>query len=520
MIKISKTNLYITSIFLLVTALSAGALLNSCGGGEKDYNNGYKPTGDTVADGQKLAQKYCVSCHQEPSPQLLTKTVWKFHTLPRMARYLGLSTDGMEVFKKKIDSAGISMLEWQSIYTYYYKKAPDSLLAAKPPMPLIRDWAGFTLRKPAPGRTAFTTMVAVDSASQKLYSADVETEKLSQWDGNLVKKEIADLPSAGVGVNLSKTVKGDKQLLVTCIGQLMPMDFPDGRVVSVVPDSGFSASPKPVATDLSRPVQTITGDFNKDGLTDLVICAQGHLAGGVYLLKQNADHSYTQSNISNKPGAVQAITGDFNHDGWLDIMVLFRTRDEGVWMFLNDKKGGFTQRNLITFPATYGSSSFQLADMNGDGKPDIVYTCGYNYYDSRILKPYHGLYIFTNQGDWNFKQTWFYPINGCTKAIVADMNGDGRLDIVTSAFFADMQHNPGESFVYFKHEGQGGFKPYSVPVEKYGRWFDMAVADVNHDGKPDIILGNYSKGFLFQPGFKPAWDTTLPFIILENHTRK
>jgi hypothetical protein len=275
-----------------------------------------------------------------------------------------------------------------------------------------------------------------------------------------------------------------------------------------------------IASELNRPVQVLEGDFNNDGLKDLIVLGQGRLKGGVYLFKQNPDHSYTQTTLSDKYGAVQAVAGDFNNDGWQDLMVLFGSGDEGLWLFLNDHKGGFTAKNLLQFPPVYGSSSFQLVDIDHDGKPDLIYTCGYNYHDSRILKPYHGLYIYKNMGDWNFKQKWFYPIDGCTKAIAADFKGNGTLDIATSAFFADMKTDPAESFVYFEQVSPFNYKPHAIPISKYGRWMTMEVADYNGDGKPDIILGNYSTGYMFQLGLKPFWSKDIPFVILENNFKK
>jgi hypothetical protein len=364
-------------------------------------------------------------------------------------------------------------------------------------------------------------MVAVNPVTKKLYTGDVVTNKLTEWDAALNPHVIAQMPSAPVAGTFVTDPAGRQQGIFSCIGQILPMDFPNGKLMKVDLDANAaSAGPALIQEGLGRPVQTAQGDFNKDGLTDYVVLAQGHLVGGVYLLKQNADHSYTQSSISNKAGAAQAVVGDFNNDGWPDLMVLYGGGDEGLWMYLNDQKGGFTSKDLIHFPPVYGSTSFQLADINHDGKPDLIYTCGYNYKDSRILKPYHGLYIFTNEGDWKFKQSYFYPINGCTKAIAADFDGDGDLDIATIAFFADMKDNPAESFIYFEQDKPMSFKPHAIPVSKYGHWMCMDVADMNNDGKPDIILGNYSEGMLIQHGLNPFWDKNLPFIILENHTKK
>jgi hypothetical protein len=224
--------------------------------------------------------------------------------------------------------------------------------------------------------------------------------------------------------------------------------------------------------------------------------------------------------ITDRPGAAQAVTGDFNNDGWADIMVLYGAGDEGLAMYLNNKKGGFESRELLRFPAVNGSTSFQLADIDHDGDLDLIYTCGYNFRDSRILKPYHGLYIYKNTGNFSFKQEWFYPINGCSKAIAADFDGDGDLDIATIAFFADMKNNPAEEFIYFEQDKAMQFKPHAIPVSQNGRWMSMDVSDVNHDGKPDILLANYASGFLFQPNFTPKWDEHTPFIVLENHTKK
>ena len=505
---------------LSVAVLAGITLMNSC---KDKTKQPYQLTGNVLVDGQNLAQAKCTGCHALVPVNALSKNVWEKHVLPYMASFMHISIYGSTYYKRNItDTAGASLQEWLALVAYYKKVAPDTVVAAPKPAPLINDWAGFTLKAPAPvNYNSFTTTVTVNPYTHKLYSADFTNSKILSWDNNLKPDSLGTLPSPAVGVNFTKDTAGNNAGYFTCVGRLEPADFPNGKIVKVNLDAKEPSKDQTfVASDLPRPQQTVFADFNKDGLTDMVVCGAGKLKGGVFLLKQNADHTYDQETIYDKPGAVQAVTGDFNKDGWPDVMVLIGSGDEGLWLFLNDHNGGFTKRNLLRFPPVYGSSSFQLADMDHDGNPDLIYTCGYNYRDSRRIKPFHGLYIYTNTGDWNFKERWFYPINGCTKAIATDFDGDGDLDIATIAFFADMKNTPAEEFIYFEQVKPFDFKPHAIPVSQYGHWMCMEVADQNNDGKPDIILGNYSSGFLFIPGFKPTWDKKLPLIVLENHIKK
>ena len=518
--RLTKTGLCTATLLFFIFLLAGSVLFNGCKN-NNNAGNAFQPTGDTIADGKKLVQMYCTKCHQEVPATALNKNVWKFHTLPAMSHYLGISTYGTSYFKKPDDTSGMSLDNWQIIQDYYKKLAPDTLLAAKAPAPFINDWAGFRLKKPAEVKnTVYTTMTAVDQSSHKIYTSDVLTNKLYEWDADLKMQTIAQLPSAGVNATFIKGDNGNSTAVISSIGQFMPMDFPDGKVVKI--DLAQKEENKKFAvlsSELARPVQTLQGDFNKDGLQDWVILSQGDkTSGGVYLLTQKTDHSFIQSTVVHKSGAVEVQSGDFNNDGWPDLMILFRNGDEGIWMFLNDQKGAFIQKSVMRFPPVYGSTSFQLIDMNRDGKLDLIYTCGYNFRDSRILKPYHGLYIFTNQGDWNFKLSYFYPINGCTKAIATDFDGDGDVDIATTAFFADLKNNPAESFIYFEQNKPMSFKPHAVPVSKYGRWISMDT--IGHkNGRADIVLGNYASGFNIQNGLKPFWSFNLPLIVLENHSK-
>ena len=432
---------------------------------------------------------------------------------------------GLEVYTGGLYYAGskaaITFDKWQKLIAYYQTLAPDKLEPAEKLGAVVNDWALFALEKPQldTSQIAMTTMVAMDTIGHQLYSSDALRSDITRWDQTLKPTLFKQLHSAAVNASFFRDEKGNERGLFTILGTMRAADISKGEVISLAMNGQRAADSSALATDLPRPLQSVSADFNKDGLTDWVVCGFGHNKGGLYWLKQQPNHRFVQLPIKEVAGASEATVGDFNADGWPDMIVLFAHADEGIWLFLNDKKGGFTERNLLRFPSVYGSTSFQLVDFNKDGKLDILYTCGDNSDYSKIMKPYHGLYIYLNEGDFRYKQAYFYPINGCTKAIATDFDQDGDLDIATIAFFADFKNDPSESCLYFEQEKPLQFRPHALPINSYGRWICMDVNDWDHDGDLDIVLGNFAKTFIIQEGLKPTWDMHLPLIVLKNKTR-
>jgi hypothetical protein len=214
-------------------------------------------------------------------------------------------------------------------------------------------------------------------------------------------------------------------------------------------------------------------------------------------------------------GAIRACINDYNKDGKPDIWALFAQGEEGVFLFTNRGNGKFNTEEVLRLPAVYGSSYFELDDFNKDGHPDILYTCGDNADYSAVLKPYHGVYIFLNDGENRFKQQYFFPINGCYKAIAKDFDNDGDLDIASIAFFADYEHQPEEGFVYLENRGDFNFSPSTIPQGRLGRWITMTAGDIDGDNKIDLVLGNFSAGPPIGKS-KINWEKNPPFIVLKN----
>lgn len=226
--------------------------------------------------------------------------------------------------------------------------------------------------------------------------------------------------------------------------------------------------------------------------------------------------------LRGEPGAINAIIKDVNEDGFNDILVLMAQGDEGVFLYENRGNGTFTEKRLLSFLPLYGSQYIELADFNDDGFEDLLYVCGDNADQTPFLKSYHGIYIFLNDGKFNFEQSYFYQLNGAYKAMPRDYDLDGDLDIAVISFFPDYYSYPEESFVYLENKGDLEFEDYSFPEATKGRWIVMDAGDMDDDGDIDLALGSFvyfeAMGDTTELG--KEWLSTGPsVVVLENTTR-
>jgi hypothetical protein len=360
---------------------------------------------------------------------------------------------------------------------------------------------------PSAGTPPATCFIQYDSNLHRVMTSDIIGHSFTRWDEGLKPLSIRIIPGSVVAM------QADARGRWACnIGAFQPNNAQAGSIYRWDPSTSAFTE---VIKGLMRPVHMAVADLNGDGREDMVVCEFGYIKGELSWWENKGNGSYEKHVLRSMPGAIREIIDDNNRDGRPDIWVLFAQGEEGIFLYTNKGGGQFEEREVLRFPPSYGSTYFELADLDGDGRKDIIYTCGDNGDFSTVLKPYHGVYVFAGDSALTFPQRYFFPMNGCYRAMAVDVDRDGLPDIAAIAYFADYDHHPEEGFVYLHHKKSLDFEGYTVPGTEVGRWISMDISDVDGDGWPDILLANCSVGPAFNRG-RTDWKKGPPFILLKN----
>ncbi len=158
---------------------------------------------------------------------------------------------------------------------------------------------------------------------------------------------------------------------------------------------------------------------------------------------------------------------DLNRDGRPDVaMARYYDMDsDDVSVLLQAADGSFGP-SLPQYPTGAGATSVVLGDLNGDGKLDVVTANAAS------------LSVLLGRGGGSFGAKTDYPVGGAPRVLLlGDLNGDGNLDIVTNV-----------AVLFGKGDGTFTVKP----DDGTGIGTDWsALGDFNGDGKLDVVTANY-----------------------------
>jgi hypothetical protein len=242
---------------------------------------------------------------------------------------------------------------------------------------------------------------------------------------------------------------------------------------------GFAAAPgSPIALRAS-PRALVIGDFNADGIQDLVTANSTDnsitvLAGdGLGAFSAMAGSPF---HIGVAPDSL--VDADFNGDGLPDLAVA-SAKQGTITVLLSNAAGGFTE--VTTLSAESGFCSLVTGDFNGDGIPDLALASIAT--DDITVELGNGL------GSFNPAAGSPFLVGAVSSSIIAaDFNGDGFQDLAVATTDAD-------SIVVLPGNGRGGFStPGSFAVGEGTNPVFLATADFNGDGIPDVATANIGSG--------------------------
>jgi len=236
----------------------------------------------------------------------------------------------------------------------------------------------------------------------------------------------------------------------------------------------------------SGPIALVAGDFNHDGHVDLVSAntpitgVSGPSTISVFLGDGMGGFTRNDQTLPFIP--VSVTSGDFNNDGKLDLAIgIAPPTSAATTLILLGNGDGTFKKTGATLPSPGGTSA-AAGDFNEDGKLDL-FTCD-------II--HDQCYLYFGNGDGTFPAPKILAVALTGPFAVADLDGDGHLDIVAAP------SNPSISSIdALWGDGKGNFTVQTISAP----WdFDIALGDIDGDGRKDIVLA--SNGILYQTALR------------------
>ena len=444
---------------------------------------------------EKSIQRFCGDCHGMPRPSSFPKSSWEEEV-----------EQGYQLFFDSRRTDLSPPIPQSRVLEYFTDRADEEFqIELPPPAPteLPVNFVKQQLLLTADGPPVYTSNVRfvadTGSLGTGFFACDMNEGRLL-WNSSASKEPATSLetfhhPAHVTVCDLDQDSIDD--YLVADLGSFLPSDHSKGKLYWLRQSSDGSWEKKTLVKDVGRITSAATGDFDSDGDPDIVVTEFGWRdTGAIHLLTSeivDGNLRFQGREIDPRAGAIDVQTCDLNNDGLLDFVTLLAQEHEAVIGFINKGRGSFEPQVIweATFPS-YGSSGFELVDLDLDGDLDVIYTNGDSFDDFHI-KPYHYVQWLENEGGFPFRRHQLATMPGVHRALPGDFDGDGDLDIVAVGMLPPEVENPQlanqlDSVILLEQVEETQFVRHRLQTG-FARHPTMTVGDFDGDSDLDFAVG-------------------------------
>lgn len=454
----------------------------------------------SIEDVLVQVNQYCGACHKVPPPNVMPKKFW-----PRAVKAMA------DLAAKKMGAPFIPEKAIQEITAYYYGSSPKALSvlpyyenSQKAPIFALSNIA----EKSAMPLVVNVKAVALNTnAKAEFLIADAQKNQvllLSYTEKGWQEEILVDIQVPSHTEVVDYDQDGDKDIIIAALGLMPPSEALAGKIMLLRRSNTGTYTKEIILQNVGRITDARPVDLDNDGDLDIAVAIfGGGNVGEIAWLENIGDGKHIKHDIISASGALNVSLADLNNDGKMDIVSLIAQEYEMVFALINQGAGKFEQVALAEAPhPMFGSTGLKIVDLDGDKDPDILFTNGDAHDLQMDPKPYHGVQWLENKGDFQFQFHDIGRFYGAATAVAGDIDNDGDLDVVAGSWNNYWQDNKRQSLVWFENDGKQNFTRQNI-TSRPKSIVSFELKDMTGDGRLDIVAGVFRMDLLIKMMMAP-----------------